>query len=65
MQAALADSGLNVLVAASGQAALELLLVHEDIALALLDVQMPVMDGYALAELMRGSERSRTCRSSS
>ena len=59
MQAALADSGLNVLVAESGHAALELLLVHDDVALALLDVQMPVMDGYALAELMRGSERTR------
>ncbi|WP_083748686.1 hybrid sensor histidine kinase/response regulator [Pelomonas sp. KK5] len=59
MQAALADEDLTVLVAESGHAALELLLVHDDIVLALLDVQMPVMDGYTLAELMRGSERTR------
>ena len=44
--------------ARSGAEALELLLVH-DVALALLDVQMPEMDGFELAELMRGSERTR------
>jgi CheY-like chemotaxis protein len=37
---------------------LELLLVH-DVALALLDVQMPGMDGFELAEFMRGNERAR------
>ncbi|MFZ5550055.1 MAG: hybrid sensor histidine kinase/response regulator [Pseudomonadota bacterium] len=57
-QALLADAGLPVLLAESGPQALELLLKHE-IAVALLDVQMPGMDGFALAELMRGTERSR------
>ncbi|HWW80940.1 MAG TPA: HAMP domain-containing sensor histidine kinase, partial [Steroidobacteraceae bacterium] len=38
--------------------ALELLLAN-DVALAFLDVQMPDMDGFELAELMRGSDRTR------
>ena len=42
----------------SGTQALEALLTN-DIALALVDVNMPVMDGFDLAELMRGSERTR------
>jgi len=50
--------GLEILTARSGSEALELLLVH-DVALAFLDVQMPEMDGFELAELMRGSERTR------
>ena len=49
---------VEVLTARSGAEALELLLVH-DVALAFLDVQMPEMDGFELAELMRGSERTR------
>lgn len=44
--------------ARSGAEALDLLLTH-DMALAILDVQMPEMDGFQLAELMRGSERTR------
>ncbi len=58
LQALLQRDGLECHCANSGEEALELLLVH-DYALALLDVQMPGMDGFELAELMRGSERSR------
>lgn len=54
----LADQGVELLCARSGRAALELLLEHE-VALALVDVQMPEMDGFELAELMRGSARTR------
>lgn len=50
--------GLELLSARSGREALELLLVH-DVALALIDMQMPEMDGLELAELMRGSQRTR------
>lgn len=50
--------GIELLTARSGPEALELLLRHE-FALALIDVQMPGMDGFELAELIRGNERSR------
>jgi two-component system, sensor histidine kinase and response regulator len=58
LSALLARDDVEVLTARSGAAALELLLVH-DVALAFLDVQMPDMDGFELAELLRGSERTR------
>lgn len=58
MQALLKNSGVTMLGASSGAEALELLLQH-DVALALLDVQMPEMDGFTLAELMRGTQRTR------
>ncbi|MEJ0100837.1 MAG: hybrid sensor histidine kinase/response regulator [Pseudomonadota bacterium] len=58
LSALLRESHVEILLARSGAEALELLLVH-DVALALLDVQMPEMDGFELAELMRGSERTR------
>jgi signal transduction histidine kinase len=58
LEALLRRERLVLLKAQSGAAALELLLKHE-VALALVDVQMPEMDGFELAELMRGSERTR------
>lgn len=47
----------RLLKARSGNEALELLLEHE-VALALIDVHMPEMDGFELAEFMRGSQRT-------
>jgi signal transduction histidine kinase len=58
LRALLREEGVELLEAHSGTEALELLLVHE-VALALVDVQMPEMDGFELAELMRGAERTR------
>jgi len=58
LEALLKRDGLDFLKARSGDEALELLLKH-DVALALLDVQMPGMDGFQLAEFMRGNERAR------
>lgn len=58
LEALLRKDGLSILKARSGPEALELLLLH-NVALALLDVQMPGMDGFELAELMRGTERTR------
>ena len=58
LEALLRRDGLQIETARSGTEALELLLVH-DFALALLDVQLPGMDGFELAEIMRGTERTR------
>src|SRR5689334_7122182 len=58
LEALLRRDGLSILQARSGSEALELLLTH-DVCLALLDVQMPEMDGFELAELMRGAERTK------
>ena len=58
LEALLKRDGLAFHTARSGEEALELMLKH-DYALALLDVQMPGMDGFELAEFMRANERSR------
>ena len=58
LEALLQRDGLAFLKARSGEEALEILLKH-DVALALLDVQMPGIDGFQLAELMRGNVRAR------
>ena len=58
LSALLRRDDVEILEARSGAEALELLLAH-DVALAFLDVQMPDMDGFELAELMRGSDRTR------
>jgi signal transduction histidine kinase len=58
LEASLRRDDLTLLMARSGDEALELLLQH-DVALALVDVQMPGLNGFELAELMRGNERTR------
>jgi signal transduction histidine kinase len=58
LEALLRRDGLTLLKARSGDEALELLL-RNDVALALIDVQMPGLNGFDLAELMRGNERTR------
>jgi two-component system sensor histidine kinase/response regulator len=52
------DLELELFTASSGTEALELLLKH-DFALAIIDVHMPHMDGFELAELLRGTERCK------
>ena len=59
LEALLQRDDIELLLAESGAQALELMLTHSDVALALLDVQMPEMNGFELAELLRGSERTR------
>jgi signal transduction histidine kinase len=58
LEALLRRDGLSILKARSGDEALELLLTR-DVALAFIDVQMPGLDGFQLAELLRGNERTR------
>lgn len=50
--------GVNLIKAASGNEALSQLLSN-DFALVLLDVQMPGMDGFEVAELMRSREKTK------
>lgn len=58
IEALLERPGVKVLKADSGVAALEILLVQE-VALILLDVQMPNMNGFELAELVRGNPHTK------
>ncbi len=54
----LAKVDADIVSASSGNEALALTLEH-DFALILLDVHMPDMDGYEVAQLLRGEERTR------
>jgi len=58
LEALVRGHGRPVFEARSAEEALDLMLTHE-FALAILDVQMPGMNGFELAELMRGTERTR------
>ena len=59
LEALIKRQDLNVYKALSADEALSLLLQHE-FALAILDVQMPGMNGFELAELMRGTEKTKS-----
>ena len=58
MQTILEDLGQNLVCASSGHEALRFLLI-EDVALILLDVQMPGLNGFDFAELVRERERTQ------
>jgi signal transduction histidine kinase len=59
LSALIRQPGRRIFTARSGDEALSLMLEHP-FALAMLDVQMPSMSGFELAELMRGTERTRS-----
>ena len=59
LEAVLEPLDCRLVSVTSGEAALKRLL-HEEFAVALLDVQMPGMDGFETAELIKGRERTRT-----
>ena len=58
LRAVLEPLGLDLVEAASGEEALRHLLAGQ-FALIILDVQMPVLDGFETARLIRGRERTR------
>jgi len=58
LEAALAPLGHRIVTAASGEAALRCI-SSEDFAVVLLDVHMPIMDGFETAALIKEQKRSR------
>ncbi len=58
LEALIRQDNRIIFQASRGEDALNLLLQH-DFALAILDVQMPGMNGFELAEMMRSTEKTR------
>lgn len=58
LEAVLEAPGRNLVKAASGPEALKVLL-KSDVSLVLLDVQMPGMDGFEVAEIMRSNPKTK------
>ncbi|MBC7914045.1 MAG: hybrid sensor histidine kinase/response regulator [Pyrinomonadaceae bacterium] len=59
MEIVLENQGYEFYKATSGKDALKILLKEEDFSLILLDVRMPIMDGYETAELIYQREKLR------
>jgi light-regulated signal transduction histidine kinase (bacteriophytochrome) len=57
LQVILANRGYQFVEATSGKDALRILLKNQDFAIILMDVQMPLMDGFETAELIRQSDK--------
>lgn len=57
MEIVLENQGYKFYKATSGKEALKILLKEEDFSLILLDVRMPIMDGYETAELIYQREK--------
>ncbi|MBU4326511.1 MAG: response regulator [Proteobacteria bacterium] len=55
----LAESGMKPIKAANGEKALQLLDEQPDIDLVLMDIMMPVMDGYETMQRIRNQDRFR------
>lgn len=58
MESVLSDPELNIIKAMSGEEALALCIEH-DFAVIFMDVQMPVMDGFEVAEILRSIEKTK------
>ena len=57
LQVILANQGYEFVEASSGKDALRILLKNQDFAIILMDVQMPLMDGFETAEFIRQSDK--------
>ena len=57
LQVILANQGYEFIEASSGKDALRILLKNQDFAIILMDVQMPLMDGFETAEMIRQSDK--------
>ncbi len=58
LEGLLKRADVEIFTTKSGTEALELMITH-DFAVALIDVQMPGMSGFELAELMRGTKKTK------
>lgn len=59
LEAILEPLGQRTLTADSGEEALKRLMQHDDVAVILMDVRMPGIDGFETARLIKQRERSR------
>lgn len=59
LEALLSEPNRKFIKATSGNAALRELIRHDDIGLILLDVQMPEMNGFELAHMLKTSSRTK------
>ncbi|NUR76212.1 MAG: response regulator, partial [Thermoleophilia bacterium] len=60
LQAILDPLGHELVTASSGNEALRILLTRDDFAVILLDVQMPELDGFEVAKVIKQRERTST-----
>ncbi len=57
IQSLLSHSGVNLLIANNGQEAVDMLYANNDIDLILMDISMPVLNGYDAASQIRSDEQ--------
>ncbi len=57
IQSLLSHSGVNLLIANNGQEAIEMLYNNKDVDLILMDISMPILNGYDAASKIRSDEQ--------